>query len=87
MLHSAPWLVPSSTWEQLRVILGIILYTELKIKFPISLISNGDYKQDLIVIRDGLDILLPKIALSVKLLSTFAEENKELPTLGFTHLQ
>ena len=37
--------------------------------------------------RDGLDILLPKIAQTIKKLSSFAEEYKSLPTLGFTHLQ
>ena len=43
--------------------------------------------KDLIVIRDGLDILLPKIAHTILKLSKFAEEYKSLPTLGFTHLQ
>ncbi|EFX87648.1 hypothetical protein DAPPUDRAFT_306459 [Daphnia pulex] len=42
---------------------------------------------DLIVIKDGLDILLPKIAQSISRLSKFAEEYKSMPTLGFTHLQ
>lgn len=43
--------------------------------------------QDLIVIQDGLNILLPKIAQAVNNLSDFAKEHKSLPTLGFTHLQ
>jgi len=42
---------------------------------------------DLIIIRDALNILLPKIAQSILKLSKFAEEFKSLPTLGFTHLQ
>lgn len=42
---------------------------------------------DLMVIKDGLNILLPKIAQSIGKLSQFAKEYKELPTLGFTHLQ
>jgi hypothetical protein len=45
------------------------------------------FVQDLIVIKDGLDILLPKIAQSISRLSKFAEEYKSMPTLGFTHLQ
>jgi len=42
---------------------------------------------DLIVIRDGLNIILPKIARCIDRLSKFARNNKDLPTLGFTHLQ
>jgi adenylosuccinate lyase len=42
---------------------------------------------DIIQIRDGLDILLPKIARCISRLAAFAEEYKDLPTLGFTHLQ
>ncbi|GAB6018681.1 hypothetical protein CHUAL_000357 [Chamberlinius hualienensis] len=42
---------------------------------------------DLIVLRDGIDILLPKIARCISRLGKFAEENRSLPTLGFTHLQ
>ncbi|XP_046399485.1 adenylosuccinate lyase [Ischnura elegans] len=42
---------------------------------------------DLIIIRDGLDILLPKLASSIQRLANFAEQYKNLPTLGFTHLQ
>ncbi|XP_031567109.1 adenylosuccinate lyase-like [Actinia tenebrosa] len=42
---------------------------------------------DLIVIRDAFDILLPKLARCIKRLSNFAEQNKALPTLGFTHYQ
>ena len=50
-------------------------------------IDSSFYLQDLIVIRDGLDILLPKIAQSIQVLSRFAEEHRAFPTLGFTHLQ
>jgi len=42
---------------------------------------------DLITIRDGLDILLPKLATCIYHLAKFAGNYKDLPTLGFTHLQ
>eukprot|EP00112_Aurelia_sp_Birch-Aquarium-sp1_P005467 Seg1621.3 transcript_id=Seg1621.3/GoldUCD/mRNA.D3Y31 product="Adenylosuccinate lyase" protein_id=Seg1621.3/GoldUCD/D3Y31 len=42
---------------------------------------------DLIVLRDGLDILLPKLARCIDRLSKFAEEQKDLPCLGYTHFQ
>ena len=42
---------------------------------------------DLIILRDGLDILLPKLARVIFRLSSFAAEFREMPTLGFTHLQ
>ncbi|CBY39331.1 unnamed protein product [Oikopleura dioica] len=46
---------------------------------------------DCIIIRDALDILIPKIATCVdrlsKLVSKFANEYRHVPTLGFTHLQ
>ncbi|WVO17183.1 adenylosuccinate lyase [Cryptococcus depauperatus] len=42
---------------------------------------------DLIFLRDGLDILLPKLAVVISRLSTFAKQYRDLPTLGFTHFQ
>ena len=42
---------------------------------------------DLIQLRDGLDILLPKLGRVISRLGDFAKEYKDLPTLGFTHLQ
>lgn len=42
---------------------------------------------DLIVIRDGLDILMPKLARVVDRLRAFALTHADLPTLGFTHFQ
>ena len=42
---------------------------------------------DLIVMRDALDILQPKLACCIYKLSEFAEKHKDLPTLGFTHFQ
>ncbi|PWN50637.1 Adenylosuccinate lyase [Violaceomyces palustris] len=42
---------------------------------------------DLIFLRQGLDLLLPKLALVVHRLAAFAEKYKDLPTLGFTHMQ
>ncbi|XP_017768342.1 PREDICTED: adenylosuccinate lyase [Nicrophorus vespilloides] len=42
---------------------------------------------DLMVMRDGLDIILGELAAVIRNLANFAEEHKALPTLGFTHLQ
>ncbi|WVR08065.1 adenylosuccinate lyase [Kwoniella sp. DSM 27419] len=42
---------------------------------------------DLIFLREGLDILLPKLATVISRLSAFAEKYRDLPTLGFTHFQ
>lgn len=42
---------------------------------------------DLIFLRDGLSILLPKLATCIQKLSDFAVEYKALPCLGFTHGQ
>ena len=42
---------------------------------------------DLIFLRDGLALLLPKLATCIKKLSAFAERYKALPCLGYTHLQ
>nr|XP_022900319.1 adenylosuccinate lyase [Onthophagus taurus] len=42
---------------------------------------------DLIIIRDGFDLILPRLARVIDNLSRFAEQHKSLPTLGFTHLQ
>lgn len=42
---------------------------------------------DLIVLRDGLDLLLPRIAVVIHNLMKFCEQHKSLPCLGYTHLQ
>ncbi|KAL7425077.1 adenylosuccinase ade13 [Cryptotrichosporon argae] len=42
---------------------------------------------DLIFLRDGLSILLPKLATVISRLSAFATQYRDLPTLGFTHFQ
>ncbi|KAM0437558.1 hypothetical protein ACHAPT_001922 [Fusarium lateritium] len=42
---------------------------------------------DLIFIRDGLDLLLPKLAKVIRNLQGLALKYKDLPTLGFTHFQ
>nr|CAD7575139.1 unnamed protein product [Timema californicum] len=42
---------------------------------------------DLIILRDGFDVLLPKVAGCIDRLAKFADQYKNLPTLGFTHLQ
>nr|CAD7423400.1 unnamed protein product [Timema monikensis] len=43
--------------------------------------------RDLIILRDGFDVLLPKVAGCIDRLAKFADQYKKLPTLGFTHLQ
>jgi adenylosuccinate lyase len=42
---------------------------------------------DLIIIREGLQIVAGKLAAVINLLARFAKEYKALPTLGFTHFQ
>ncbi|KAL1851598.1 adenylosuccinase ade13 [Paecilomyces lecythidis] len=42
---------------------------------------------DLIILREGLDILIPKLAVVIDRLTNFAREYKDLPCLGFTHGQ
>lgn len=42
---------------------------------------------DLIIMKNGLDILLPKVAKVISNLSSFALEQKALPCLGYTHGQ
>jgi len=42
---------------------------------------------DLILLRDGFDHLIPKLVNVIDRLSKFANEHKNLPTLGWTHLQ
>lgn len=42
---------------------------------------------DLIVLRDALDLLLPRLVDVIHCLSDFALKYHDLPTLGYTHLQ
>lgn len=42
---------------------------------------------DLLILKSGLQLLLPRVVGVIKRLSEFAIEYRELPTLGFTHLQ
>ncbi|KAG5462013.1 MAG: L-Aspartase-like protein [Olpidium bornovanus] len=42
---------------------------------------------DLMSIRDGFDLLLPKLARVVDSFATFARKYRDVPTLGFTHFQ
>lgn len=42
---------------------------------------------DVIVMKEGIEILKGKIAILLSRLSVFAKEYKSLPTLGFTHFQ
>ena len=42
---------------------------------------------DLIIMRDGLRLLAARLANAIDALATFADQWKDLPTLGFTHFQ
>ncbi|KAJ1927664.1 adenylosuccinase ade13 [Tieghemiomyces parasiticus] len=42
---------------------------------------------DLLILRDGLDILIRKLAQTIDSLTQFAVVHRALPTLGFTHFQ
>lgn len=42
---------------------------------------------DLIILKDGFELLLPKLAGCIDRLAKFSKRYKDLPTLGFTHLQ
>ncbi len=42
---------------------------------------------DVIIMRDGLELIRDKLVQTIDKLGKFAEENKALPTLGFTHFQ
>lgn len=42
---------------------------------------------DLLVMRDALDVLIPKVAGVIDNLARFAEQWADTPTLGFTHFQ
>ena len=42
---------------------------------------------DLIITRQGLEIIAAKVAAVINLLAKFAKKHKALPTLGFTHYQ
>ncbi|XP_026499011.2 adenylosuccinate lyase [Vanessa tameamea] len=42
---------------------------------------------DLIVLKHGLELLMPRLAAVISRLSKFADDNKSIPILGFTHLQ
>lgn len=50
-------------------------------------LAHADLAADLIFLRDGLNLLLPKLALVIRRLSDFAAKYRDLPTLGFTHMQ
>lgn len=42
---------------------------------------------ELIMMRDAIDIIMPKLANTIQTLASFALTFKDLPTLGFTHFQ
>ena len=46
-----------------------------------------DCNSELMIMRDGLDIILRKLVNVMEKLKTFALKYKSVPTLGFTHLQ
>ena len=46
-----------------------------------------DCNSELIIMKDGLDIILKKLVNVMDKLKTFALKYKDMPTLGFTHLQ
>ena len=46
-----------------------------------------DCNSELIILRDGMDIILKKLVNVMDKLRRFALRHKDLPTLGFTHLQ
>ena len=46
-----------------------------------------DCNSELIIMRDGLDIILKKLVNVMDKLKAFALKYKDVPTLGFTHLQ
>nr|CAD7194315.1 unnamed protein product [Timema douglasi] len=50
-------------------------------------LTELSHETDLIILRDGFDVLLPKVAGCIDRLAKFADQYKNLPTLGFTHLQ
>jgi adenylosuccinate lyase len=52
-----------------------------------SCLSLRRSNADLIFLREGLDILLPKLATVISRLTDFAKQYRDLPTLGFTHFQ
>lgn len=76
---------------------GIIHYGVYSLNFNIQLSSNTNSEQatscyvtdnaELILMRDALDLLLPKLAKVISNLSNFAQKYKSLPTLAYTHLQ
>jgi hypothetical protein len=58
------------------------------ISSPRDLFPNAENSNaDLIFLRQGLNLLLSKLAVVISRLSAFAAEYKSLPTLGFTHYQ
>lgn len=42
---------------------------------------------DLLLMRDGLELVAKRLATVIGLLADFAKRHRDLPTLGFTHLQ
>lgn len=45
--------------------------------------DNGD----LLIVQEGLELLLDKLVRVISKFSKFAQEYRDLPTLGFTHFQ
>jgi hypothetical protein len=55
--------------------------------FALFTVRTINSNADLIFLRDGLTLLLDKLAIVISRLADFAEQYKALPTLGFTHFQ
>jgi adenylosuccinate lyase len=77
----------SLAWELLRVTLPSEFQAMRTNVWEFLLILKPCSNADLIFLRDGLDILLPKLATVISRLSDFAKTYRDLPTLGFTHFQ
>ena len=86
LLRSAqqPKVVYSSSKVSLFIIVLILFSGIIHLGATSCFVTDNT---DLIVIRDGLDILLPKVARCVQRLADFAKEHRSLPTLGLTHYQ
>src|SRR3712207_8511325 len=55
--------------------------------FPYTTLFRSGDNTDLIQIREALSLIKQKMVNVMAELSQFAKENRNLPTLGFTHFQ
>ncbi len=54
---------------------------------PSAKVSSFLSNADLIFLREALTLLLQKLAIVIDRFAAFAEQYRDLPTLGFTHFQ